>query len=190
MNSSTEDIVMKHVLTPAKQNAMLSTCEWVGDSKVRVVCTHRTEPLLRAAGLHSVRPMESYVVPVLRDKSGFLVLDHERRAAADCPGELFEPGGLLQGLNLHAGGEVEVHPAPEDFAGFFQETKAGIRARRFEVSTGPSSKVRVLIVALDDKALPSPGERELWEAREPSDTDIYAATHALALARNLKHHER
>jgi hypothetical protein len=73
-----------------------------------------------------------------------------------------------------------------------EETKALIHGheRRFEIPTGPTSKVRVLVIAMDDRALPSPSERELWEPRKPTDTDVHAATYALALAKELAHFER
>lgn len=191
---------MSHKLTPARQNSLLAKCSWDPDGRrLRVACTHHTEPLLRLAGISHPRACETYLVPAMRDNSGFLVIDHDRRAESESNGELFERGGLLAGmeqeelLRRHYPIRFVSADSPRgEVAGMVEETKALIseRARRFDIPTGPHSKVRVLVIAMDDKALPSPNERELWESRTPVDADVYAAAHALCVAQELKHFER
>jgi hypothetical protein len=188
---------MSHKLSPAKQNALLAKCTWDdAGRRVKVTCTHHTEPLLRLAGISHPRACEAYFVPAMRDGSGFLVIDTEARAESASHGELFEAGGLLAGMSPEIHTPVDcstrVEITNDLLAGMVEETKALIHGhgRRFEVTTGPTSKIRLLIIAMDDRALPSPSERELWEPRDPTDTDVIAATHALALARELAHFER
>jgi hypothetical protein len=134
----------------------------------------------------------------MRDNSGFLVIDHDHRAESESNEELFERGGLLAGMELeeihrrHPVHYVSADSAREEVNRMVEETKALIQGcgRRFEIPTGPHSKVRVLVIAMDDKALPSPSERELWEPRDPTNTDVFTAAHALVVAQDLKHFER
>lgn len=199
MTTTQETLIMAQKLTPARQNAILGKCSWEPDSRrVRVLATHHTEPLLRLAGIARPRALEHYLIPVCRDSSGFLVIDTDARAEPASHGELFAKGGIFSGMS-----QEEISATPFDLPqlteaqrqlvhGSLAETKALIagHGRRFEVATGPTSKVRILVIALDDQSLPSPGERELWEARDPNDTDVIAAAHALALAKELAHYER
>ncbi len=195
MSPITEEIAMAHKLSPAKQNAMLAKCAWEpGSSRLRVTCTHNTAPLLRMAGISCPRPCETYLVPAIRDQSGFLVVDTEARAASAEMGELFKSGGLLHGIDQN--GHFAILQGDDSMrvenAGMIEETKALIHGhgRRFEVSTGPHSKIRLLIIAMDDEALPSPSERELWTSRNPTDREVVEAAHALVVASSLDHFRR
>lgn len=198
MTANEEKIIMSHQLSPARQNALLSKCSWEGQ-RVRVACTHHTEPILRLAGISKPRPCETYLVPATRDKSGFLVVDTEARAESADIGELFHRGGLLEGLQEINQGPITILPTDSmrvetvpDAAGMVEETKALIHGhgRRFEVSTGPHSKIRLLIIAMDDEALPSPNERELWTSRNPTDTEVAEAARVLIVTPNLAYFER
>ena len=195
MNATEEKIIMSHRLSHARQNEILSKCSWEADGmRVRVVCTHRTEPILRLAGIAKPRACETYMVPVKRDKSAFLIVDLDARAQSASDGELFEAGGLLARMERPNAAPVPpaAFSARAETSQMVAETKALIHdyGKRFEVSTGPHSKIRLIVIALEDKALPSPGEPELWEPTDPSDRDILSAAHALVTAKNLDHFRR
>ena len=53
-------------LSPYAQNAILSRCQWTSEGKVKVMCTHHTEKLLRASGIPNPRPFVVYDVAVHR----------------------------------------------------------------------------------------------------------------------------
>ncbi|MEO5712592.1 MAG: hypothetical protein ABIT37_03815 [Luteolibacter sp.] len=185
---------MSHKLTPARQNAILSHCNWTGQSSVRVQSTLKTEPLLRSAGVSHPRALEWYPVPVRRDNSGFLVIDHDAgKHAPQSEGndELYQAGGLFAGEKPPA--ETIEQTAPVNFPKglpFFAELRETLNARRFEITTGPHTRIRVEIVAFEDKSLPSPSESEQWIPQEPTNTEVHAAVSALYMARELSHFEK
>lgn len=153
MTREAEEITMRHGLNHARQNAILSNYSWCSEHEVRVECTHRTEALLRLAGVARPEPLKWYAVPVKRDNSGFLVVDHEpllRKAAAD------------------------------EMRDFRERMAAG---RAFEVPLGPTRKAVVSITVYEDEAPPTPLEPERWKPERATETDVFATVHALATAR-------
>lgn len=167
-------------LSPARQNAMLSRMDWEGN-RIRCVCTARTEPLLRLAGISLPCPLEAYLLPVIRDNSGFLVVDTSAHPEPHSQG-LFGRGEILEGLeDLHRLAEKS---RLAHLAEGLTETRAIIHGdgRRFEVATDSHSKVLCILIALDDQALPSPQEPERWVSRDPADAEIITAVQTLAMA--------
>jgi len=191
MNSTAEQITMSHKLTPAKQNDILSRAFWTPDGRVRLQCTHRTEPLLRAAGVSHPRPLETYPVSVRRDSSGFLVIDHDAHAPqTESDAHLYDPGGLFAGSAPPAPAAAQATQRTEIPPAFALELREALRIRRFEIPTGDSTRVRIEVLTYQDKAMPAPMEPEQWKSREPSDAEIIAAAHALMLSRQLAHYEK
>lgn len=185
MTPQLEAIVMSHQLTPAKQNSILSQCQWTPNGKVRVQCSHHTMGVLQLAGVMHPRPLEYYDVAVKRDRAGFLTVDCETHqdAAAECMGELFRAGGLLAGLADTAPEILDNKQAASEVRGFLEKLRA---TRDFEIRTGPHSKVIVSLIGYVDESLPSPGEVEQWKPKRPTNTDVFAACHALAMHRCIE----
>lgn len=177
---------MSNPLTAAAQSAILSQFPWLPNGKVRVTCTHRTEPLLRKAGVAAPRPLEAYEVDVRRDEAGFLVINpYASRPVAASDDALFERGGIFaddQRLPLSAAITPRLpEPARAELA-----TLCELPATRtFEIATGPQSKIRVQVIAFEDDSLPSPSERETWKPAKPTDSQLREAVTALHLSRRL-----
>ncbi|MES2923714.1 MAG: hypothetical protein V4819_19320 [Verrucomicrobiota bacterium] len=201
MNATIETDMSKP-LTHVMQHAILSKCLWSGEGKMRVQCTHRTEPLLRKAGVHDPKPLQEYEIKVRREESGLLVINPYAGKAPiveTSDDSLFEAGGLFAGdppagavnvIDLQAAvaanrPQIQAALAPE-MAELCQMT----RTRTFEVTTDSHQKIRVQVIAFDDEALPSPGEREKWTPRKASNVQIHAAIAALHMARDLAHFEQ
>jgi hypothetical protein len=186
----------KPPLTAAAQNDILSQFPWLPNGKIRVTCTIRTEQLLRAAG-HEPRPLEAYDIDVRRDESGFLTINPYtlKPQLRDDDAELYQPGGILYGETPPA---VErLQPAPGDRAfpvsppsdpealAALAELRQITSRRTFEIPTGSSNKIRVIICSYQDESLPAPQERENWQPTKTTDTDVRAAVVALHLSRRL-----
>lgn len=56
--------------------------------------------------------------------------------------------------------------------------------------TSCDTKVRVVVLALDDVALPCPLEPERWGYRRATDPEVHGAIAALHMARELGHYEK
>jgi hypothetical protein len=196
MSTATEDETMskKQLLSPATVSSILSHGTWQGSDKVRIVSTLRNDPVLRKAGVHDPRPLESYDVPVKRDARGLLVIDHDAHtpppvAASD--DSLFESGGLF--ANQDRPNVVDFIPA----ASVSDEIQPVLDAlceipatRTFEITIDSHRKIRVQVCGFEDQALPSPSEPERWKPRKPSNVDVHAAISALHMARELAHFEQ
>lgn len=184
---------MSHKLTPARQSALLSRYHYLDNNRLRVQCVLATEPLLKLAGVHHPQPFEFYPIPVRRDESGFLVIETAPCAPqSESDSELFAPGGIFAGSVQPEGrrtSNITDHRAEIPLQ-FFSELRETMRVRRFEIATGPHSKVRVEIVAFDDHALPSPMEPERWKPRDAADKEVREVAQALALAPSLPSLER
>jgi hypothetical protein len=190
MNATAEQTIMSHKLTPARQNEIFSRCQWSPDgSRVRVSSTHRTDPLLRAAGVSHPRPLQTYLVKVRRDTSGFLVIDHDNHPpqSESDDADLFAPGGLFAGESPNPGAGAFPVQIP---IGFFEELRETVRIRRFEILTTERTRIRVEVLAYEDLSLPSPCEPEQWRSREVTDTEIHAAVSVLHMAREISRFER
>lgn len=191
MNHLTEPPdTMSKPLTAAAQSAILSQFPWLANGKVRVTCTHRTEHLLKKAGIGDPKALEYYDLSVRRDESGFLTLNPycaKQNRAETSDASLFEPGGLF------AGDDPPEHlPIPTRAVSLPDSARAELSVlcelpatRTFEIPTGPNSKIRVQVIAFEDESLPSPNEREIWKPSKPTDTQIHAAVSALYLSRRL-----
>lgn len=176
---------MSKPLTAAAQSAILSQFPWLPNGKVRVTATHRTDPLLRKAGVAEPKPLESYEISVRRDEAGFLVINpYSSRPVAAADDVLFERGGIFaddQRLAL-----TTVKPRLPESARAELATLCELPATRtFEISTGPQSRIRVQVIAFEDESLPSPSERERWIPAKPTDSQIRAAVAALHITRRL-----
>lgn len=169
-------------LTPARQSAILEKFQFAGDDLVRVQALAGTMELLRMSGVCDPMPFQHYFVRVCRDRVGFLIVDKRKHAklGMDEGDELFDVGGLLAGEKPGPPAEETAVEVPPNF---FTDLKTAIQVRRFEVLTGPTSKVRFEIVAYDAE---DSGE---WKPREASDRDSQAGLHALVLGRDLKRYE-
>lgn len=202
MNATEE---MSKPLSAAAVSAILSHGKWQGSDKIRLTCTHRTEPVLRKAGVLDPKPLEEYDVPVKRE-GGLIVIDRDRHHFPPAPAgdaSLFEPGGLFAGdpSPVDAGGiqsaiaatrdafHAAINADPETGAAFDLLCEIS-RTRTFEIPTGPQSKIRVQILAFEDESLPSPNERDRWVPRKPSNVDCHAAVAALRMARDLSNLEQ
>jgi hypothetical protein len=188
--TTTEDPMSKP-LSPAAVSAILGDGQWIGSDRVRLRCTHRTDPVLRKAGVLAPVPLEDYVIPVRRDH-GLLVIDREAHPAAPSAiGEdsLFEPGGIFAGEtppapNHSLRSEINLIDSPEIAAEL--RALAEIPATRsFQIPVHPQSRIRILICAFDDESFPSPCEPEQWQPRRPSDAEVHAAVSALHMVRRL-----
>lgn len=192
--------IMSKPLTAAAMSAILNPLEWRDDGTKRVQCTHRTEALLRKAGVPDPKPLEHYDVKVRRDEKGFLVINPSAGKAPLIEAgddSLFEAGGLFAGeqapvdagaiqAEISRNRAVRIAPdAVEEMERMCEFT----RTRTFEVSIDPHTKVRVQVVAFEDQALPSPNERERWMPQKASNVQIHAAVSALHMARDLGHFE-
>lgn len=187
---------MNKMLSHAQQSAILSHYPYAaGGEKVRVPCTHRTKPLLSLAGIREPRTLETYSVPVKRDGKGFLVVDTEaagkRAPVSDSDDDLFETGGIFaqdspRGECGSAAVPVPLVPPSPELAALCELPAT----RTYEIKTGSHSKIRVQVIAFEDEALPSPGEREKWCPRKPTDTDVHAAISALHMSRELRNYEQ
>jgi hypothetical protein len=175
---------MSKPLTAAAQSAILSQFPWLPNGKVRVTCTHRTEHLLRKAGVAAPRPLEGYEVDVRRDEAGFLVINpYSSRPVAASDDVLFERGGIFADDQRGFIAPAKSRPGPPlaEIA-HLGELPA---TRTFEIPTGPQSKIRVQVIAYEDESLPSPSERERWKPAKPSDSQLREAVTALHLSRRL-----
>jgi hypothetical protein len=200
---------MSKPLTHAHQNAILARFSWTAEGMIRVRATHNSEPLLRLAGIPNPVTLEYYNVPVMRDSKGFLIVDTNetaiRKPVSDSDDSLFEAGGLFAGERDKSPKSLQSDFVRQIAKGFgIQPLSARAESlapeiaslceltctRTFEITTGPQSKVRVQIIAFEDQALPSPGEREQWGPKKPTDTDIRAAAAAMHMARELSHFEQ
>jgi hypothetical protein len=184
MNATATADAMK--LSRAQQHAIFSRFSWTTDGRIRVKCTHSTEVLLKLAGVHNPTPFEYYALPAKRDLSGFIVLDREAAhvpPVAESDDSLFEPGGLfvkdappvvdrLPALPVALSERSEIAPELAALA----ELPC---TRSFEINAGPQRKFRVLVIAFEDHALPSPNEREQWLPAKPADAEIREACAAL-----------
>lgn len=214
MNAETANDMSK--LNHAQQNAILSRYSWTTDGKVRVRSMHRSDPLLRMAGIADPVALEYYNLPVVRDGKGFLILDlvesSKRTPVSDSDESLFEAGGLFAS-DVQPGGKQPVDPNHEKMVFDSTGKVAGVAiyavslrsekpavdttelgefvaTRTFEIPTGPHSKVRVMVIGYEDESLPSPGEPERWKPRNPTDTDVRAAVSALHMSRRLGDYEK
>jgi hypothetical protein len=193
MTPTAETMTNHHKLTPARQNEILSQCQWTPEGKVRVTCSHRTEPLLRVAGVSHPRPLAHYSLNVRRDRSGFLVIDHDAHQATVRPDDdddaLYAPGGLLEGMSPETAPQTPSAPRTIP-VGFFEEIRETLRIRRFEIPVADNIRIRVEVLAYDDKSLPSPIEREQWISRPATDAEFIAAISALYMARETQTYEK
>lgn len=196
MNTATPEPMNR--LSHAQQSAILNHYPYAADGvKVRVPCTHRTKPLLSLAGIRDPRTLETYSVPVKKDPKGFLIVDTEttekRPPVSDSDDDLFGEGGIFAGdppLGESVGGDLlrsKTSAVPREELAELCEIP---RTRIFEIPTGPHSKVRVQVIGFEDGALPSPGEREQWSPRKPTDSDVHAAISALHMSRELRNYEQ
>lgn len=199
MNATqTAAATMSKPLTSACQNAILSQYQWTPSGKIRVQCTHRTEPLLRKAGVHRPKPFEFYEVKVRRNEAGFLVLNHyaEKTPLIESSDDsLFAPGGIFAGETPPPAAPTNILPLPRreippEIAPELANLCEIPATRTFEIPTGPHSKIRIQIIAFEDESLPAPNERERWTPHKPSAPQIHAAIAALHMARDLAHFEQ
>lgn len=136
MTPASEAIAMSHSLSPPRQNHILSQCEWTPEGRVRLLCTHANAHLIRYAGVTQPRVMETYIIPVKRDRCGFLVVD--LFPADDSP-----PASPL-----------------EDFEHFLAEFRA---ARLFELTVA-GRVIRISATAYDSGVPARATDHELIEA--------------------------
>lgn len=193
MNHESETVAMSHALTPARQNEILSHWNWTPEGKVRVQCTKRTQALLVFAGIVSPRVLEYYDVPVRRDKSGFLVVDHGEGVpqSAHSLEELFAAGGIFSGMRDmidHQGSGASDNITKEEAAALLRKMLSEFRATRtFEVQVGPYQKLQISITGyVDASAEAPPWDVRKWEAKRPNNTEVHAAAQAIAMHRSLE----
>lgn len=198
MNAEAEQQAMSHKLTAARQNALLSHCAWIDSSCVRMQATLKTEPILRYAGVSHPRVLEWYSVPVKRDNSGFLVIDHDGKKHApqsESTDELYELGGIFAGedagnVDAEHAEKTKVASIPEELEPEMDALCELTKTRTFEIQTGPDSRVRIQIISFEDVSLPSPNEREKWKPRKTINAEVHAAIAALHSCRLLSHYEQ
>ncbi len=184
--SATDEEMSK--LTPIQIHAILSKGEWTNAGKLKIRSSHSTDELLKRAGIAKPIPLETYELSVRRnDESGLLGLNPFSGRVASLPvasdNDLTEKGGIFYDPKT----ELEKPASKEEQAEVFQEILHG---RTFELILDGHTKIRFVVLRLEDEALPSPNEPECWKAHKATDEEIRSCAQRLSVAQNLTQFEK